>query len=433
MMNAFFGITTADVMPVDGKTAGQGCGVVTATQFKVTLPVPEATMLEWCLKGDALCKGTTAFPKEVTRVVTPREFPVCVELTAADESAQLSETRTAMQSYLKASVTFGVVKDSTECTTDSGSSAKELMFEMSGFASTWGVFSDCLYNVTECQGFPSNLFPKYGSTDAPATSAPGLPPAEKTQVVRMCVSGTMVLADVANDMSRFLLAKVDGINITADGFGCTNSSYRVVSLAVPEAHGPSLEGCVSTSPGDECRDFPFAVLPYVTPSTASACIPKDSLESVQTELEAFMQSTVRVMKSEGNGTCPEGSVLVEVAVSTDAAAWVQYSTCAKESTASGCDGFPKGFSAAGNPTPTPREADEDDGFPIWIIVVIAVVGSILAGGIGVFLYMRSRKPNFKMNFGEQCGALDELEMENDMNYHPDAKAYEQYDDEQPIA
>ena len=165
--------------------------------------------------------------------------------------------------------------------------------------------------------------------------------------------------------------------------------------------------------------------------------PKNSIQTAVDGLEAFLNSTVVVAgTSDLSQKCAEGEGLMEYSVSATTETFTRFDNCLKSTereTDASCSGFPTGLSAQAD-VPRDMDSEEDDsGFPVWLIIVIAGGGALLIGLCGAFFYMRSRKPNFKMNFGEQCGALDELEMDNNVHFDADhVKPYEAYADEQPV-
>ena len=130
-----------------------------------------------------------------------------------------------------------------------------------------------------------------------------------------------------------------------------------------------------------------------------------------TEVQAFAKTyTKPISREDSSPRCPAGYGLVVLEFAATPMKRTAFEGCL-DGKSSSCEGFPKNAKSAGPVVPPPTPSPEDDGFPMWAIIVMAVTGGLcLCMTLVYFCKLRS-KPHFQMNFGEQCGALDEMEDE----------------------
>eukprot|EP01064_Diplonema_japonicum_P027174 TRINITY_DN3902_c2_g1_i1.p2 TRINITY_DN3902_c2_g1~~TRINITY_DN3902_c2_g1_i1.p2 ORF type:complete len:263 (+),score=52.71 TRINITY_DN3902_c2_g1_i1:65-853(+) len=244
----------------------------------------------------------------------------------------------------------------------------------------------------------------------------------------------LVAVSQAQDWDGYLLAVGDtpenmtapNDNMTAPG-DMTPSDNMTAPNAAPTAMVPEVtpedapmatpeNGTVFTpmvTPEDSNNSAP--VMAPEDSSTRSVCLSIASGSDEQTEILALKNSLVTafnvdmtVVKSTNTSalSCASGGVLIDITMPKSKEAI--FDACLKGTTCS-VAAFPSGLSVPTDVVPD----DSSDGFPVWAIIVIVLGGLLVIGGIA-FMVIRSRQtPSFGMTFPEQCGVLDEMEMDND--------------------
>eukprot|EP01060_Flectonema_neradi_P041032 TRINITY_DN956_c8_g1_i1.p1 TRINITY_DN956_c8_g1~~TRINITY_DN956_c8_g1_i1.p1 ORF type:complete len:1070 (+),score=221.39 TRINITY_DN956_c8_g1_i1:111-3320(+) len=205
---------------------------------------------------------------------------------------------------------------------------------------------------------------------------------------------------------------------------CGPSEVTVQVTVSPPETAAFIEACLADRNGTGCDKIPSNIAirnttpepPTPEPLTSlPLCVPLgNSTEDVLIplilkELAAFLkvdESEITIEKSSAPTlSCPAGAFEISAGVTATQRSVI--ATCYTNPADSSCEGFPA--SLAG-----PAAEDSDDGFPLYIIIIIAAGIVVVIGAAGFIYWRRTHRPQFNMSFGDQCDALDEMECEKDL-------------------
>ena len=189
---------------------------------------------------------------------------------------RIAVMETALSRFVNGWVSVDAHQPEDTCAGSDGRVGEEVTVSMSVSSAANGLFSDCLYaassNMTECAQtdppFPIHVTSRFERTTAPNTQAPPEFPSEE---ISLCLESAKTLDESVADIAAYTNGLVSGVSIAADGLGCTDRSYRLVTVKVTAGTETDVTKCAADA--SLCPGFPTA-LPHVAPSKGEICIKK---------------------------------------------------------------------------------------------------------------------------------------------------------------
>ena len=397
------------------------------------LPETQKQKFIQCLADPSSCTNFPDFLKPSKDIIYT-DVEVCIL-----DTANMADGKMKLMQFLDASVAGYPVGTSVnisllqnasiECTV-SGTIPATINLPIEGAS----IIEKCLANktLTECTAFPSFLYEaSVPTTQVPETIAPVPAGAlllcievpnksnvsESNQIIATTESAVQTsVATFLSDNSTTVML----LRSTQEDCPATQITLRVVA---PDAGETFIEDCIAKRNGPGCDGIPDILnLRSTTPAppvpiTVPLCIAQgngtiaEKISAITKELATFLsinESEVMVTVAANSVlACPTGSFEVGASVSLSQSEMI--ATCLKDSTATGCTNFPVSLSAG-----VPPEK-KDDGFPLYIIFIIAGVVVVIIAVAGVVYWRRTHRPQFRMSFGDQCDALDEMECEKELD------------------